>query len=77
MRRLAKWLRIEWHPILLEPTFKRQPTVPNSSFSVLETGIRTESLDRWREVLDGETVAKIEAETHELDQAVRDVADLA
>jgi hypothetical protein len=77
MRALADWLRIKWHPILLDPTFNRQPTVPNSSFRVLETGIRLESLERWREVLSAETVAVIEAETRELDTAVRKAADLA
>jgi hypothetical protein len=77
MRALADWLRIKWHPILLDPTFNRQPTVPNSSFRVLETGIRLESLERWREVLSAETVAEIEAETRELDTAVRKAADLA
>lgn len=77
MRALAEWLRIKWQPILLDPTFNRQPTVPNSSFRVLETGIRLESLERWREVLDDETVARVEAETLDLDSAVRDAADLA
>jgi Sulfotransferase family len=77
MRALADWLRIKWHPILLEPTFNRQETVPNSSFRLLETGIREESLERWREVLSAETVKKIEAETLELDGAVREASDLA
>lgn len=77
MRTLAGWLRIEWHPILLEPTFNRQQTVPNSSFRMLETGIRRESLERWREMLSAETVAKVEAKTLELDAAVREAADLA
>ena len=77
MRALANWLEIDWHPILLEPTFNRQPTVPNSSFRALDTGVRSESLERWREVLEPETVAKIEAEMLELDAAVRHAADFA
>jgi hypothetical protein len=77
MLAVANWLEIEWHAILLEPTFNRQPTVPNSSFRAPDTGIRTESLGRWRNVLEAETVAKIGVETLELDAAVRNTADLA
>jgi hypothetical protein len=77
MRALAGWLGIEWDPILLEPTFNRLPTVPNSSYRMLDAGIRTESLERWREVLPPETVQKVEAETMELDAAVRAIADAA
>ena len=76
MRALADWLGIEWSPVLLEPTFNRQPTVPNSSFRMLETGIRWESLERWRELLPAETVTTVEERTLELDAAVRDAADL-
>ena len=44
---------------------------------MLETGVRTESLDRWREVLDAGVVARIEAGALDLDAAVRSIADVA
>lgn len=75
MKALAEWLGIEWSPILLEPTFNRLPTQPNSSFELTEPGIRRESMDRWREVLAADTAAAIEAGTADLDAAVRAVAD--
>jgi sulfotransferase family protein len=77
MSALADRLGIEWHPILVEPTFNRLPTLPNSSFEATETGIRTDSVDRWRDILPDEAVALIEAETLALDAAVRAAADVA
>jgi hypothetical protein len=77
MATLADWLGIEWNPILLVPTFNRQRTVPNSSYSLKETGIAQEPLERWREVLSVETVATIESQALELDAAVREIADVA
>jgi hypothetical protein len=76
MRALSAWLGIEWHPILLEPTFNRQPTMANSSYDVRQTGIQAASIARWREVLPAETVAAVESRTLELDRAVRELADL-
>jgi hypothetical protein len=75
MEAVAHWLGIEWNPILLQPTFNRLPTEPNSSFDTRGTGVRRDSLDRWRDVLAAETVATIEAETADLDAAVRAIAD--
>ena len=77
MRALSAWLGIEWDSLLLQPTFNRLPTVPNSSYRMLETGVRPESLDRWREALDAGVLARIEAEALELDAAVRSIADVA
>ncbi len=77
MQALAAWLGIEWDPLLLRPTFNRLPTVPNSSYRMLDTGVRPESLDRWREILDAGVIARIEAEALELDAAVRSIADVA
>jgi hypothetical protein len=76
MESLAGWLDIDWDPILLQPTFNRQPTVPNSSYRLIETGIRTESLERWREILSADDVKRIEAEAFELDAAVRSASDV-
>jgi len=78
MRALAAWLGIDWHPLLLQPTFNRMPTFANSSYGLPSgTGIRTDSLDRWRTVLDAEVVARIGAETLDLDAAVHAIADVA
>jgi hypothetical protein len=77
MRALARWLGIGWHPLLLRPTFNRLPTFPNSSFAMAETGIRTESLERWRHVLDRREVATIERRALDLDAEVRAQADIA
>ena len=75
MEAVAEWLGIEWSPILLEPTFNRLPTQPNSSFEMKGTGIHRESLERWRDVLAAETAAAIEAATADLNAAVRAIAD--
>lgn len=77
MRTLADWLGIEWNPILLRPTFNRQATVTNSSHGAIGTGIRAESLERWRDTLSPETVDAIEAATLELDAVARAAADAA
>jgi hypothetical protein len=74
-RALARWLDIQWNPILLRPTFNRLPTVPNSSYRLIDWGISTQSLDHWREVLSAGTVATIESAAMDLDEQVRAVRD--
>jgi hypothetical protein len=76
MRALADWLGIAWDPGLTCPTFNRLPTVPNSSYALTRTGVRTESLDRWRDVLDRSVVATIERRALDLDADVRALADV-
>lgn len=77
LRALADWLGIAWNPLLMCPTFNRLPTVPNSSYAMTQTGIRTESLERWRDVLDRHVVASIETRALELDAEVRALADVS
>jgi hypothetical protein len=78
MRAVAGWLGLDWHPVLLQPTFNRLPVPANSSYGPpAAPGIRQDSLDRWRELLPGAVVAWIEADTAELDHAVRAIADVA
>jgi hypothetical protein len=77
MGALADWLGISWHPILLQPTFNRLATEPNSSHGVQGTGVRRESLDAWTRALSAEVVSNIEAELLELDAEVRELADMA
>jgi hypothetical protein len=77
MRALADWLGIAFDPILLCPTFNRLPTVPNSSFAMDQTGVREESLERWREVLPRDEAKAIERRALALDTDVRAQADVA
>jgi hypothetical protein len=73
LERLFRVLCVE-RPPELQPTFNRLPTSANSSYGLLAEGIQTGSLERWRDVLDADAVARIEAETLELDAAVRAAA---
>jgi hypothetical protein len=76
MRGVAEWLGIDWSGSLLTPTFNRLPVRPNSSYGLAATGIRTEPLDRWREVLTPELADVITEQTWELYAAVSARADL-
>ena len=66
MRRLADWLGIEFDERLLTPTFNGYPVGPNSSFETNETGVVTEPVERYKQVLSGEQQALIEDECGEL-----------
>ena len=78
MRSVAGWLGLDWHPVLLQPTFNRLPVPANSSYgSPAEPGIQRTSLDRWRDQLSADVVGRIEAETADLDRTVRAIADIA
>jgi len=77
MRGLAEWLGISWSPTLLVPTFNLLPVRPNSSYELAATGIRHESLERWRDALDPEIVATVEERTLELHADVSALADLS
>jgi len=60
MRSIANWLAIGWDPILLEPTFNREPVSANTSFEAAAPGVRPEPSERWRTALAPEVVASIE-----------------
>ena len=60
MRALAEWLALDWSPSLLDPTFNRRPVPPNSSYDTPARGVRTESLERWREELEDAERSRIE-----------------
>jgi hypothetical protein len=77
MRAVAAWLEIEWHRILLQPTYNRRPVTPNTSHDPMPGGVRIESVDRWRRELDAEDVAVIEGEPMALYERVVALADLA
>jgi hypothetical protein len=76
MRDLAEWLGITWSQTLLVPTFNRLPVRPNSSYDLSATGIRHESLERWRTELEPDVVATIEERTLDLHAEALALADL-
>ena len=76
MRGVSEWLGIDWSGSLLTPTFNRLPVPPNSSYELAATGIRAESLERWREVLTPELAEVVTEQTWELYTAVSARADL-
>lgn len=77
MRGLAEWLGISWSESLLVPTFNRLPTRPNSSYDLAATGIRRESLERWRTELEPAVVKMIEDRTLDLHAEALALADLS
>ncbi len=66
MRALAAWLRIEFGPTMLEPTFNGLPIGPNSSFAPSEAPVSSEPLERGRRELSGEDSAYVEAHAGDL-----------
>ena len=66
MERLADWLEIDFDERLTVPTFNGYPVGPNSSFETNETGVVTEPVERYKQVLSGEQQALIEDECGEL-----------
>jgi hypothetical protein len=77
MGAVADWLGLSWHPLLLQPTFNRLRTQPNTSHDVHGTGVRLESLDAWTRGLPAEVVSTIEAELLDVDAKVRALADIS
>jgi FkbM family methyltransferase len=74
-RALASWLGILFDPILAEPTFNRFPIKANSSFAVQGTGIRLESREHWRAVIDEAGAAEIRRRTQEIHSRAKSLAD--
>jgi Sulfotransferase family len=60
MRRAAERIGITAAPILLEPTFNGRPIRANSSVAVERHGILPERTSAYRDVLDAETVARVD-----------------
>ena len=69
MRRLAAWLGIDYDERLLTPTFNGYPVGPNSSFETSQTGVVSEPLERYRELLTDEQQKRIREECDELYRA--------
>jgi hypothetical protein len=66
MRRLADWLGIDFDERLLTPTFNGYPVGPNSSFQTSQTGVVSEPVERYRELLTDEQQEHIRGECEEL-----------
>jgi hypothetical protein len=64
MRGLATWLDMGFDPQLAQPTFNRCPAGPNSSYDVIGTGIATDPVERYQQVLstDRQEVVRSECE---------------
>jgi hypothetical protein len=60
MGQVARWLGIDWHPILEVPTFNRLPVRPNSSHDLLTPEVHAAQADRWKTVLEPQVVRAIE-----------------
>jgi hypothetical protein len=74
MRKLAAWLGVRFDPILLTPTFNREPIKANSSWKVDGHGILPQPLTNWRNVFTDEQAVEIDARTGDLYQAAQRVA---
>lgn len=77
MRKVSDWLGITWFAGLVTPTFNRLPVRPNSSYDVIATGVHTESLERWRTVLEPDVAAYVDDLTRELHADVHALADVS
>jgi sulfotransferase family protein len=66
MSRLAAALGISMSPVLVEPTFNGRPIRANSSEAVGGYGVRRERTTGYREVLEPETIARIDAQAGRL-----------
>jgi hypothetical protein len=73
MRRLSAFLRIDFEPGLLTPSFNRMPILSNSSFEAVH-GVDARSLDRAEE-LDADTRALVRARTDEVYQRLSAIAE--
>jgi hypothetical protein len=66
MRRLAGWLGIDFDARLAVPTFNGYPVGPNSSYETSRTGVLTEPVERYKQLLSDEQQAMIRSECDEL-----------
>jgi uncharacterized protein YjbI with pentapeptide repeats len=66
MRSLADFLAIDFDSVLASPTFNGYPVGANSSFEVRRTGVVTDPVDRYKELLSDEQRERILGECQEL-----------
>jgi hypothetical protein len=70
MRTLAGFLGIEYSDVLATPTFNGYPVGANSSYSMSQTGVGTDPVDRYKELLDEAQQERIRSECEELYEEV-------
>jgi sulfotransferase family protein len=75
MRSLARFLGIDYDPVLTTPTFNGYPVGANSSYEVRTTGVLTDPLERHKELLSDEQRKRILAECDQLHKQALKVAD--
>jgi hypothetical protein len=75
MRALSGFLGIEYDPVLATPTFNGYPVGANSSFEVRTTGVITDPVERYKEVLSDEQRDRVSAECEELHEEAGRLVD--
>ncbi|MFL5892582.1 MAG: sulfotransferase family protein [Solirubrobacterales bacterium] len=75
MRSLAGFLGIDYDPILATPTFNGYPVGANSSFEVHSTGVLSDPVDRYKEVLSEEQRRWILGECGQLYEKAQTLVD--
>jgi DNA uptake protein ComE-like DNA-binding protein len=68
MRRLADFLEIDFDPSLTTPTFNGYPVGPNSSYEVRSTGVVTDPVERYKELLSTEQQDRVREQCEDLYQ---------
>jgi hypothetical protein len=68
MRRLADWLGIEFDARLAIPTFNGYPVGPNSSYQTSQTGVLSDPVERYKQLLSDEQQELIRSECDDLHQ---------
>jgi hypothetical protein len=66
MRGLAGFLEIDFDPVLTTPTFNGYPVGANSSYEVRSTGVVSDPVERYKELLSTEQRERILGECEEL-----------
>jgi len=75
MRALARFLGIDYDPVLATPTFNGYPVGANSSYEVHTTGVLTDPVERHKELLSDEQRKRILGECDELHKQALKVVD--
>jgi hypothetical protein len=70
MRGLAKFLEITFDPVLAEPTFNGYPVGANSSFAEDRTGVISDPVERYKDVLSEEQIKLVSSKCEKLYEQV-------
>ena len=75
MRSLARFLEIDFDPVLTTPTFNGYPVGANSSYEVRTTGVVSDPVERYKEILSDEQRERIGGECRELHEEALALVD--